>query len=222
LNHISNIHKPPTQTTITNTNTNHLTQFCINNNHCPKNYLFYAILITLAPTPTQSNNLIAENSIQWTTKLIKSLVESPTPLPIELHILQIFHSENTHITKPLDNIQKEIYSFIINERPDLAMLHRKFPYLPKKMAIESLKCLQPIPNFTQPNPTQNYPPINPQNTPHTNLATQIISWNYGTLNTALPGLQSLTNTSNPPSIIAMQETKLTTSKSTKYLQRIFP
>jgi exonuclease III len=90
------------------------------------------------------------------------------------------------------------------------------------MAIETLKCLHPILNFTQPNPTQNHPPKNPQNTPHTFLATQILSWNCRTLNTALPGIQILTNTPNPLSIIAIQETKLTASKSTKYLQRLFP
>jgi hypothetical protein len=38
----------------------------------------------------------------------------------------------------------------------------------------------------------------------------------------LPGLQSLINIPNSPAIIAIQETKLTTSKSTKYLQRLFP
>jgi exonuclease III len=90
------------------------------------------------------------------------------------------------------------------------------------MAIEALKCLQPIPNFTQPNPIQNHLPIIPQNTPHTNRATQILTWNCGTLNTALPGLQVLTNTPTPPSIIAIQETKLTASKSTKYMHRLFP
>jgi hypothetical protein len=90
------------------------------------------------------------------------------------------------------------------------------------MLQEALKCLQPIPNFTHPNPIQAYPPINPQNTPYTNLATKIMTWNCGTLNTALPGLQALTNQPSSPSIIAIQETKLTTSKSTKYLQRLFP
>jgi hypothetical protein len=90
------------------------------------------------------------------------------------------------------------------------------------MLNEALKCLQPIPNFTHPNPIQHYPPINPQNTPHTNPNTRMISWNCGTLNTTLPGLQSLTNKPTPPSIIAIQETKLIASKSTKYLQRIFP
>jgi exonuclease III len=90
------------------------------------------------------------------------------------------------------------------------------------MFKKALKCLQPIPNFTHPNPIQHHPPINPQHTPHTNLDTKIISWNCGTLNTALPRLQALTNKPTPPSIIAIQETKLTTSKSTKYLQRLFP
>jgi hypothetical protein len=90
------------------------------------------------------------------------------------------------------------------------------------MAFEALKCLQPIPNFTHPNPVQNYLPINPQNTPYTNPTTKILTWNCGTLNIALPGLQSLTNKPTPPSIIAIQETKLTASKSTKYLQRLFP
>jgi hypothetical protein len=90
------------------------------------------------------------------------------------------------------------------------------------MIHEALKCLQPIPNYTHPNPIYNHPPINPQNTPYTNPPTKIITWNCGILNTALPGIQSLANKPTPPSIIAIQETKLTTSKSTKYLQRLFP
>jgi hypothetical protein len=50
----------------------------------------------------------------------------------------------------------------------------------------------------------------------------MLSWNCGALNTALPSLQALIKKPTPPSIIAIQETKLTTSKSTKYLQRLFP
>jgi hypothetical protein len=77
-----------------------------------------------------------------------------------------------------------MYSSITTERPDLAILQHRFPYLLEKMAIETLKCLQIIPNFTQLNPIQNHPPINPQNTPHTNPATQMLSWNCGTYNMA--------------------------------------
>jgi hypothetical protein len=147
----------------------------------------------------------------------KSNRKPKIPTPTDLHILQKFHSKNPLIKVPLESIHKEIYSFITITRPDLATLQQKFPYIPEKMALETLKCLQPIPNFTQPSPIQNHPPITPQNTPHTTLATQMISWNCGILNTALPGLQSLTNTPNPLAIIAIQETKLIASKSTKYL-----
>jgi hypothetical protein len=70
-NHIFVLFEPYLNNTQAINTNQHLTQFCINNNQCQKNYLFYAILITLAPTPTQSNNLIAENSTQWTTNLIK-------------------------------------------------------------------------------------------------------------------------------------------------------
>jgi hypothetical protein len=189
----------------------------MNNSHCPESYLFYALIITLAPL-----QLIEENSIQWTTNLIKNLIKSPKPLPTDQHKLLKFHFENPHITKPLESIQKELYTFITSEQPDLTTIQNKFPYLPVTMLQEALKCLQSIPNFTHPNPIQNHLPINPQNTPHINLATKIISWNCGTLNTALPGLQSLTHKPTPLAIIAIQETKLTASKSTKYLQKLFP
>ena len=60
--HIFELFKPYlTHPHIENTNP-HLKQFSINNQQCPHNYLFYAILITLAPTPTQCNQLISENS----------------------------------------------------------------------------------------------------------------------------------------------------------------
>jgi hypothetical protein len=63
-NHIFELFKPYFNHPL-NINTNQqLTQFCINNNQCPQSYLFYAILIILAPTPEQSNQLIAENSTQ--------------------------------------------------------------------------------------------------------------------------------------------------------------
>jgi hypothetical protein len=145
----------------TNTTNQQLTQFCMNNHHCPKNHLFYAILITLAPTSTQCNQLIGENSTQWTTNLIRKLTNNTNPLPSSPHILQKFHPEYPHITKPSDIIQKALYSFITTERPYLETLQQEFPYLPKNMTIEALKCLHPIPNFTLPNPIQNHPILNP-------------------------------------------------------------
>jgi hypothetical protein len=179
--HILELFKPYLKCTqIPNTN-QHLAQFCINNNICPENYLFYAILLTLEPTSIQSNQLIAENSTQWTTNLIKKLLESPNPLSTYPHILLKFHSKNPQIIKPLKSIQNELYSFITTERPNLETLQQKFPYLLEKLIIKALKCLQPISNFTHPNPTQNHPTINPQNIPYTNPATKILTWNCGML-----------------------------------------
>jgi hypothetical protein len=177
-NHILEQFKPYLNST-QNTNINpNLTQFCRNNNHCPENYLFYAILITLAPTSTQCNQLIAGNSIQWTTNLIKNLIECPNPLPTDQYKLIKFHLENINIIKPLESIQKELYSFITTEQPNMATTQHKLPCLPEKMIIEALKCLQPIPNFTHPNPIQNHPPINPQLLP---TQTQPLKCYHGTV-----------------------------------------
>jgi hypothetical protein len=215
--HIFELFKPYlNHTHIENTNP-HLNQFCINNQQCPHNHLFYAILIILAPTPTQCNQLIRENSIRGTLILLNKITNNPIPLPTEPHTLQKFHLENPCITKPLDSIQNEIYSFTTIEHPNIETLLKKFPYLPKNLALETLKCLNPLPNFTIPTPIQNHPILQARNTPYTNPTTNMLSWNCGALNTVLPGLQELINKRTPPSIIAIQETKLTTSKSTKYL-----
>jgi hypothetical protein len=195
--HIFESFEPYLNQTQTNTTNQQLTQFSMNNHHCPKNQLFYALLITLAPTPTQCNQLIGENSTQWTTNLIRKLTNNTNPLPSGPHILQKFHSENQHITKPSDNKQKRLYSYITTERPNLETLQQEFPYLPENMTKEALKCLHPIPNFTLPNTIQNHPILNPRNTPHTIPATNILTWNCGTLNTTLPGLQSLINKPTP-------------------------
>jgi hypothetical protein len=165
----------------------------------PKKLPILCTINNTYPFPTQNNQLIAENSTQWTKNLNKNLTECPNPIPTDLHKLQKFHSENVYNTTPLSSIQNELYSFITTKRPNLATLQLKFPYFPEKMIIEALKCLQPIPNFTHPNPIQHYPPINPQYTLHTNPATKMLSWNCGTLNTTLPGLQLLTNKPTPPS-----------------------
>jgi hypothetical protein len=186
--HIFETFKPYLNHTHTENTNPHLKQFCINHQQYPHNHLFYAILITLACTPTQCNQLISENSTHWTSILLNKITNNLTPISIEPHTLIKFHSENPRITKPLDSIKNEIYSFITTERPNVEALLQKFPYLPEKLAVEALKCLHSLPNFTTPNPMQNHPILQTHNTPYTNPATNILSWNCGALNTALPGL----------------------------------
>jgi hypothetical protein len=147
--HILELFKPYLNHTHTENTNPYLKQFCINNQQHLHNYIFYAILITLAPTPTQCNQLISKNSTHWTLTLLNKIINNPT----EPHTLQKFHLENPGITKPLVSIQKEIYSFITTERPNIETLLQKFPYLPDKLATEALKYLHPLSNFTIPNPT---------------------------------------------------------------------
>ena len=117
-----------------------LKQFCTNNQQCPHNHLFYAILITLAHTPIQCNRLISEKSTNWKLILLNKINNNPTSLPTKPHTLQKFHSNNPSITKPLESIQKEIYTFITIDRPNIETFLQKFPYLPEKLALETLKC----------------------------------------------------------------------------------
>ena len=70
-------------------------------------------------------------------------------------------------------------------------------------------------------PQHLLPPHGPL--PLTSRETHAITWNASSLNTAMPCLQDLiTNHQNPPSFIAIQETKLSATKSTTYIQRLFP
>jgi hypothetical protein len=155
--HILEVFKPYLNHTYRENTNPQLKQFCINNQQCSDHHLFFAILITLAPTPTQCNQLISKNLTRWTLILLNKIINNITPLPTEPHPLQKFHLENPNITKPLDSIQKEIYTFITTERPNIDSLLQKFPYLLEKLALETLKCLHPLPNFTNPNLTQTYP-----------------------------------------------------------------
>jgi exonuclease III len=59
--------------------------------------------------------------------------------------------------------------------------------------------------------------------PHTNFTTQIITWNVAAFTTSLPNLHDLIKQPNgEPALIALQETKITATKSTKYIQNLFP
>ena len=93
----------------------------------------------------------------------------------------------------------------------------------KKLITESLRYLENITEYSNPPPLPNIPTTTPSIISHTNHETNMITWNASSLNTTLPNLQSLTNHSlRNTTIINIQETKLTTTKSTKYIQNIFP
>jgi hypothetical protein len=98
-----------------------------------------------------------------------------------------------------------------------------FCFLPKNLLTKSLKCKEPIHEYSHPPPLPNIPIVGPQITQTTNHITHIITWNAPSLNTTLPNLhQLISNTQNNLAIITIQETKLTATKFTKYIQNLFP
>ena len=100
---------------------------------------------------------------------------------------------------------------------------KEFPYLPENLLNKVLKYNDAINEYS-------HPPVLPatllainQEIYTTKYNTHIITQNASPLNTALSNLQELiSNAPNNPAIITIQETKLTATKSTKFIQKLFP
>ena len=120
-------------------------------------------------------------------------------------------------------MHNEIYDFIhqIPEPIDIHILTEKFPFLPNSLLNETLRKYEPLNKYSHPPiaPQIPQPPIPNTNQNYTN-DTQMISWNASSLNTALPNLRDIIQHTNS-AIIVIQETKLTATKSTKYIQNLF-
>ena len=125
-----------------------------------------------------------------------------------------------NIITPLNSIHQELYTFLHSHEspPNLTILQRKFPFLPIKLLNESLRCFEPLNEYSHPPPLLRVPTQVTRINTNTNYETNIITWNASSLNTTLPNLQSLiTHTQTNTAIIIIQETKLTATKSTKYI-----
>jgi hypothetical protein len=126
---------------------------------------------------------------------------------------------------PSNTIHKQLYDFIKqnNNPPILQLLTNKFSFLPQNLLVESLKYNEPITKYLHPPPIPNIPLPQNEEIQTTNHNTYIIIWNASSLNTTLPNIYNLiSNTTTNPTIIIIQETKLTATKSTKYIQNLFP
>ena len=130
------------------------------------------------------------------------------------------------IITPPNIIHNKLYDYIEQNHDSLNIqnLQETFSYLPMQLLTEALRVNEPINEYTRPNP----PPIQNSTTSHnstplTSQNTYAITWNASSLNTAMPCLQNLIiHHQQPPSIITIQETKLSATKFTKHIQRLFP
>ena len=199
----------------------------------PPSHILYALVITINPSINTCNDILTHPHIYhfndiWTNTLLIRL--SNLNNPPERHILTQhpytkFIVNNQDIIYPKNSIHLELYKFIHNQEtpPTPINLQRKFPFLPNKLISESLRCLENITEYAHPPPLPDIPTQTPTINITRNHETNITTWNTSSLNTTLPNLQRLINNSLiNTSIINIQETKLTATKSTKYIQNLFP
>ena len=142
------------------------------------------------------------------------------------HLYTQFHNIYKDIITPPNTIHKKLYDHIHlnSDTLNIQNMSEAFSYLPRQLLIEALKYNEPINEYTHPNPppTQNLPPSTLP-LPLTSQESYAIIWNASSLNTTMSCLQDLiTNSQRPSSIITIQETKLSATKSTNYIQRLFP
>ena len=211
----------------------HLHQYTQAQNLSPPTHILYALIITINPSIDTCNNILAQPHIYhfndiWTNTLIIRLANLNNPPKRHIltqHPYTTFIENNQNIINLKDSIHTELYEFIHNQEipPTPITIQREFPFLPVKLITESLRCLKNINEYSHPPPLPNIPTPTLRTIIRTNYETHIITWNASSLNTALPNLQSLINYSlRNTAMINIQETKLTTTKSTKYIQNIFP
>ena len=211
----------------------HLHQYIQTQNQAPLPHLLYAIIITINPSINECNNILAQPNIyhftlEWTNTLLTKLANLTNPPERyirTIHRYTKFIESHQDLIKPPNSIHKELYNFIHSHEtpPTLAIIQTKFLFLPHELIIESLRCFETLNEYAHPPPLLNTPtPITRINN-NTNHVTNIITWNASSLNTTLPNLQSLIScTQTNTTIITIQETKLTATKSTKYIQNLFP
>ena len=211
----------------------YLHQYIQTQNQSPPSHILYALVITIHPSVNRSNDILAQPHIYyfnniWTNTLIIRLANLYNPP--ERHILTThpytkFIETNQNLIFPKKSIHNELYESIHNQNtPHTPItLQKEFPFLPTKLIAESLRCLENLNEYSHPPSTPNTPTPLPRTNLDMNHETNIITWNASSLNTTLPNLQNLiNNTPTNTAIINIQETKLTATKSTKYIQNLFP
>ena len=211
----------------------HLHQYIQTLNHPPPPHILYAVITTIDPSIHNCNNILAQPNahhfnIEWTNTLINKLANLNNPP--ERHILTPhpytkFITTHQDIIHPQNTIHEELYTFIHSHEtpPHPTIIQRKFPSLPITLISESLRCFENINEYSHPPPLPNIPTQTTRTNINTNQETNIITWNASSLNTALPNLQNLiSHIQMNTAIITIQETKLTATKSTKYIQNLFP
>ena len=204
----------------------HLSNYIYQNQHHPPPRMLYALITTISPILETCNHLLIQTPTpDWTTTLLERMTLLQNPPERHIHITHpytLFTQTNQNLINPPNSIHKEIYNFIEknNQSNNLDILTNKFPFLPDNLLKKTLKHKEPINKYSHPPQLPNRPITHTQYIHPTTQITHITTWNAASLNIALPNIHQLLTLK--PTIITIQETKLTATKSTRYIQNLFP
>ena len=208
-------------------NFSYLTRYLnLNRHQLVARILFALITIISLDIKSCEHQLIQILNPDWTSILLERMTTLQNPHKRHIstpHPFIQFTLNNDKTINPTDTMHNEIYDFIhqTSEPIDIHILTQKFPFPPNSLLNETLRIYEPLNEYSHPPaiPQIPQPPIPNENQNYTNN-TQVILWNASSLNTALSNLQDKIQHTNQ-AIIAIQETKLTATKSTRYIQNLF-
>ena len=176
-----NLTHPKHQDTITEYP--HISRYIYQNQHHPPPHLLYALITTISPVIKTCDQILIQildpDSATLPIEQMASLQNPPERHIITTHPYTKFIQTNQNIINPPNTIHKKIYNFIKqnNEPLKIQIMTNKFPFLPKKLLIETLKCNKPLHEYSHPPPLPNIPILSTQETQTTNHNTHIITWN---------------------------------------------
>ena len=143
-------------------------------------------------------------------------------LTFTTHPYNQFLIDNQELISLPKTIYCKLYEYIIQNLSQVTFetIKTNFPFLPDTLITEALKCTLPLEGYRHPPQNIVHPNIRHNNLEYTNHATYLTTWNISSLNTSIPCLQSYIE-QYTRAILTLQETKLTSKKSPKYIQRMF-
>jgi hypothetical protein len=181
-----------------------LTHLCTSQSMFPSENIIFSIIIILAPLLDLCEINITNQNTQILQQIINKLQNTPNNRQKYYgteHDLQNFKKLHKDLCKIPETINKEIYNIIMTT-PNInsQILQDKYPTIPLTLIEKTLECLEPLYGFNHPIPQRINPPTQPQQTNFTHHKTIIYTWNVASLNTALPGIQTLIlhNQAPPP------------------------
>jgi hypothetical protein len=144
-------------------------------------------------------------------------------LTFTTHPYNQFLIDNQELISLPKTIHRKLYEYITQNLSQVTFETTKtnFSFLPDTLITKALKCTLPLEGYRHPPQNTVHPNIRHNNLEYTNHATYLTTWNISSLNTSIPCLQSSIE-QYTPAILTLQETKLTSKKSPKYIQRMFP